>query len=202
VSDADRERFDEPEEMAQFGRRAPPKAYTEIDTELTEDLGQQHTYGETAAKEHAKEALENLYASEFPIEDPPESWERYEAELAVRHLRQSITDMLASAVERDYSIFVDDADDPEVIEEVAADGVGSTLAKTIIDARVEQAKNRIDVMATYGQLAEPHIAALTYSDIHSDVRAYATETLAEIRDRQEPSKSLSETIRDWLRGDG
>lgn len=182
-------------------RLRPTKAFEETHR-LGDDLAERRSYEETAAKEHSKEALENLYSNEFPIEDPPDSYERYEAELAVRHLRESITDMFAPPAHREQNVFVDDRDNPEVVEEVAVGDTDSTVMRAIIDARVQQAKNRIDVMATYGQLAEPHIAALTYSDMHSEVRAYATETLAEIRAEQKSSKSLSETIRDWLRGDG
>lgn len=162
------EHFEDKQERqrnSDFSKVAPhrQKKYERI----TEDLHSQHSYGEQAVKEHAKEALEELYKNEFPIDDPPESFDRYESELALRHLRGSVVSMFNHADDDEY---------------------------------VKEAKQRIDVMATYGSLAESHIAALT--DVqHSEVRTYATDTLGELRTERTESKSLTAAIRDWWRGD-
>jgi len=177
-----------------------PDPYEETDKRLGDGLDARHTHAEIAAKEHAKEALEEVFENDFPINNPPDSWERYETEVTLRHLRQSIVDMLAPEVPREQHIHVNVSDSSQSVEEVAGEDVDFSVQQAIIDARVEQAKDRIDVMATYGEVAEAHIAALTYSNMHSEVRAYATETLAELRNEKQSSKSLSETIRDWLRG--
>jgi len=159
----------------EFAQVAPGarKSYEEIDA----DLGARHGYGEQAAKEHAKEALEELYASEFPIDDPPESFERYEAELAVRHMRESVNGMFLPAKH-------DDGEDED-------DGAAEF---------VDDAMSIIDVMATYGGLAEPHIAALTGGAIPPEVREHAIETLGELRDDSDGPQSLREAIGRWLLG--
>lgn len=162
----------------EFAQVAPGarKSYEEIDA----DLGARHGYGEQAAKEHAKEALEELYASEFPIDDPPESFERYEAELAVRHMRESVNGMFTA----DGNILPtkpdNEDDDPAEF--------------------VDAAMSIIDVMATYGGLAEPHIAALTGGAIPPEVREHAIETLGELRDDSDDPQSLREAIGRWLLG--
>lgn len=198
---------------------------------LVDDLEARHAYAESAVKRQGKEALEELYHSEFPIENPPDSFERYEAELAVRHLRQSIETMFGD-VENDPGhrrVVVESGAEGDDVKEVGFEEATERAAQrgTEVSRRlaidlgevemqaeafataeelqslhVKQAKNRIDVMKTYGQLAEPHIAALTHAFIHSDVRAYATETLAELRGADdEGTKSLTAAIRDWWRGD-
>lgn len=181
---------------------AKKKTYEEIEDELD----QRRAYGEHAAKEHANEALEELYSSEFPIDDPPDSWERYEAELSIRHLRESVQTLVGTEPFQPLEI------NAVVVTE---DGVGEVsnitekpspeaaeVSQAVWDRRVEQSKRIIDVLATYGQVAESDIAALTDGGVHSEVRAYATETLAEIRQEQNESKSLTAAIRDWWRGDG
>jgi hypothetical protein len=180
-----------------------PDPYEETDKRLGDGLDARHTHAEIAAKEHAKEALEEVFENDFPINDPPESWERYETEVTLRHLRQGIVDMLAPEVSREQHIHYDGEQDSEVVAEMAElPHQDVDVAKAVVEARVEQAKQRIDVMATYGEVAEPHLAALTYSNMHSEVRAYATEALAKVREEKQSSKSLSETIRDWFRGGG
>jgi len=174
---------------------AADKNYEQIDT----DLGQRHRYGEQAAKQHAKEALEELYSSDFPIDDPPESFERYEAEMTVRHLRGSIEERFQHKSRTELYYQIDGSDGemqevPEFIEEQVAD-------KAAWDNFAEEAKRRIDVMATYGDVAESHIAALTIV-AHSGVRKYATETLAEMREEEQDGKSLTAAIRDWWRDGG
>lgn len=168
--------------------------------EITEDLQQRHAYGEVAAKENAKEALEELYASEFPVDDPPESFERYEAEMAVRALRNSVADL--AHYEGDTKVLVanlsdsDDIDDAVVGEIPEPDG---RYGKAITQKRIDIAKSSIDVMETYGQLAEPHIAALTRRDLPSEVREHAIDTLADIRgEADEESLSLREALGRWL----
>lgn len=179
-----------------------PDPYEETDKRLGDGLDARHTHAEIAAKEHAKEALEEIFENDFPINDPPESWERYEAEVTLRHLRQSIVDMFAPAVEREQTIQINLADRPDAVEDIIGESVEVEVKQPLTDAGIEESKSRIDVMATYGQLAEPHIAALTYYKIPPRVRSYATEALAEIREETQESKSLSETIRDWFRGGG
>lgn len=179
-----------------------PDPYEETDKQIGDGLTAKQTHAEVAAKEHAREALEELYHNEFPITDPPDSWERYEAEVTLRHLRQSIADTFAPAVERQQTIQINLADRPDAVEDIIGGDVEVEVKQPLTDADIEESKRRIDVMATYGQLAEPHIAALTYYKMPPRVRSYATEVLAEIRDEKQSSKSLSETIRDWLRGDG
>jgi len=180
-------------EDKEFARVTPSvrKNYEEID----DDLKARRAYGEQAAKEHAKEALEELYASEFPIDDPPESFERYEAELTVRHMRQAISGMFAV-----------DHHAPAVELTVAVDADGETDAETEWEGLSEHdllnytahAKQMVDVMATYGALAEPHISALTYGSIPPEVREHAIETLAELRDDTDDPQSLREAIGRWL----
>lgn len=173
----------------------PDKGYRQIDKELE----QRHGYGEQVAKEHAKEALEELYASEFPVDDPPESFERYEAELAVRHMRQAIKGMFGvddyvQPVEMDVTILPGE-DDVDV-------DVDETWQKVLSDADLpeftEHAKRMLDVMATYDAVAEPHIAGLTYAGIPPEVREHAIETLAELRDDSDEPQSLREAIGRWL----
>lgn len=152
------------------------KAYEEIE----EDLEQGHAYGEWAAKEHAKEALEELYHSEFPIDDPPDSFERYEAECTVRALRGSVEslDRLKASELEDHS-------------PVHGDGVS--------DEEIEIAKESIDLMATYGQLAEPHIASLTGRTLPDEVRQHAVKKLREVReDADDEPLSLREALSRWL----
>jgi hypothetical protein len=171
----------------------PDKGYRQIDKELE----QRHAYGEQVAKEHAKEALEELYASEFPVDDPPESFERYEAELTVRHMRQAIKGMFGvddyvQPVEMDVTVLLGENDVD----------VDKTWAKVLSDADVleltEHAKRMIDVMATYDTVAEPHIAGLTYASIPPEVREHAIETLGELRDDSDEPQSLREAIGRWL----
>jgi hypothetical protein len=173
-------------------RPTATKRYDEID----DDLEARHAYGEAAAKQHAKEALEELYNNEFPIDDPPESFERYEAELAVQHLRESVEHIYevgnrATAVEVDVTIQVEDE---EVLQEIDWDGIN-------LFQYVKHSKQIIDVMSTYGTVAEPHIAALTDGAIPPEVSEYAAETLADIRTESNDTKSLSAAIRDWWRGE-
>jgi hypothetical protein len=168
--------------------------------EITQDLEEGHAYGQVAAKENAKEALEELYSSEFAIDDPPESFERYEAEMAVRALRNSVG---ALAYERgDTTVVVadidegDDINDAVVTEWPDEDGL---YEEAITQKRIEIAKSSIDVMETYGQLAEPHIAALTRRDLPSEVREHAIDTLADIRrENDDEALSLREALGRWL----
>lgn len=162
--------------------RAPSKkskAYEKIE----EDLEDGHAYGEWAAKEHAKEALEELYYSEFPIDDPPDSYERYEAECAVRSLRSSV-----EALDRDRAARLEDVSD-----------VSDVFACDVSDEEIEIAKDSIDLMATYGQLAEPHIATLTARTLPEEVRRHAIEKLRQVREesKDEPL-SLREALGRWL----
>jgi hypothetical protein len=172
---------------------ADEKAYERLEQE-----GTGSAYGEQAVKQHAKEALEDLYSNEFPIDDPPESFERYEAEAAVRHLRGSIeqifepNDRLAPV---QIEVVIDSADGEAIDWE--ADW-GKNLDD--VTAFIEHSKRMIDVMATYGAVAESHIAALSYPKIHPEVREHAIETLAEMRDETNESKSLTAAIRDWWHG--
>jgi len=199
--------FEEPRETAegnQYATVAPSrsrqKPYAE---EVAADFEEQHAYDQWAAKEYGKEALEQLYGNEFPIEDPPDSFERYEAEVALRHLSDSIANMFKDDPHptREIQVVVDvvggEIDDITEAPEIPPEPV---LHHEAWQLAIEQAKSRIDVMATYGQVAEPYLASLTYDHIHSDVRAYATETLAEIRDSSDGSQSLTAAIRDWWRG--
>jgi len=168
------------------------KRYDQID----EDLKARHAYGEAAAKEHAKEALEELYNNEFPINDPPASFERYEAELAVQHLRESVEYIFEvgdkrNTVEVDVTI---KSGGEEVLQEIDWNGVE-------LFQYVEHSKQVIDVMSTYGSLAEPHIAVLTGAGYPSEVSEHAAETLAEMRDDSSETKSLTAAIRDWWRGE-
>lgn len=198
----DIDRFKKPKaeqaEELSFARRRPakPKRYDEI----AEDLEASHAYGEVGAKENAKEALEQLYSSEFPIDDPPESFERYEAEMAVRALRTSVADL--AHYEGDTTVLVADLNESDDIEDAIVTEVPDEdprYGETVTQHRIEIAKSSIDVMATYGQLAESHIAALTRRDLPSEVREHAIDTLAEIRDEQEEeSLSLREALGRWL----
>lgn len=157
-------------------QQSKSKAYEKIE----EDLEDGHAYGEWAAKEHAKEALEELYHSEFPIDDPPESFERYEAECAVRALRGSV-----EALDREKASQLED------ISPVYGDGVS--------EAEIEIAKESIDLMATYGQLAEPHIAQLTSRSLPEEVRRHAIVKLREVRDNEtDEPLSLREALGRWL----
>jgi len=182
-------------EDKEFARVTPSarKNYEEID----DDLKARQAYGEQAAKEHAKEALEELYASEFPIDDPPESFERYEAELTVRHMRQAIKGMFGAddhvqPVELKVTVLLGE-DDVNVDE---------NWKKLLSDADLleltEHSKRMIDVMATYDAVAEPHIAGLTYASIPPEVREHAIETLGELRDDSDEPQSLREAIGRWL----
>lgn len=199
-----KEMLDEQRERAKssdFSQPAPAeqKRYERID----KDLQHKHSYAEQAAKEHAKEALEELYESEFPIDDPPDSFERYEAELTLRHLRASIVAMFTRTGQLEHHFVVNAADGevtevPELTDTEEPDEAAWDEAAW--DQLDDEAKQRIDVMATYGNLAEQHIAALTSVE-HSEVREYATKTLAELRADNTESKSLTAALRDWWRGE-
>lgn len=168
--------------------------------QIVDELRERHAYGEIAAKEHAKEALEELYHNEFPIEDPPDSYERYEAEAAVRALRVSVESL--ENVWGDTTTYVIPPEggvrETEVSEMPDRDDIHEAVTKH----HIKIAKDTIDVMETYGQLAEPHIAALAQRGLPSEVREYAIESLADLREgkRNEPEKSLSlrEAIGRWL----
>jgi hypothetical protein len=168
--------------------------------EVAKDLESAHAYGEVAAKENAKEALEQLYSNEFPIDDPPESFERYEAEMAVRALRNSVADLAHQ--HGDTTVVVADIDDGDDIGDAVVSewpDEDSLYEEQITQHRIEIAKSSIDVMKTYGKVAEPHIAALARRGLPSEVREYAVETLAEIRGEQEQeSVSLREALGRWL----
>jgi len=168
--------------------------------EIAEDLEAGHAYGEVAAKEHAKEALEELYHSEFPIDDPPDSFERYEAEMAVRALRGSVADL--AHPNGDTTVVVADIEDEDDIDDAVVSewpDENGLYQEQITQKRIEIAKSSIDVMATYGQVAEPHIATLAQRGLPSEVREYAIETLASIREEQKKeSLSLREALGRWL----
>lgn len=204
--DSDRPSASERAAETEFAR-AKPATNSKQYEKITEDLKAMHAYGEVAAKENAKEALEELYRNEFPIDDPPDSYERYEAEMAVRALRNSVeslthrgrkTKILVDVYNLDGDI--DDAvvDEASVTEMPADDEV---INRVVTEHHVEIAKSSIDLMATYGQLAESHIATLAQVGLPSEVRQHAIETLAEMREETNESKSLTAAIRDWWHGE-
>jgi len=122
-------------------------------------------------KTSSREALEELYDEEFSLDNPPDSYERFESEMAVRKLRTS--------VER---ITLD------------ADGWGHEAT----DRRIEAAINTIDVMGTYGQVAEQHLAALCRMDLPEQVYSHAIDTLAEVREEEQEPPTIREAIARWL----
>jgi len=134
-------------------------------------------------KEYAREELENLYNDEFSVDNPPACFERHEQEVALTNLMRSVRTLFTDTETTEAN---------DVREEIQQRGGAS---------KVEQAKNILDVMATYDNLSEPYIAAITKDTDNADVRAYATETLAELRTEQSQSKSLTAALRDWWRGE-
>jgi hypothetical protein len=186
--------------IALHGQREK-KSYQEI----ADSLESRHHYGEQLAKEQSKEALEELYASEFPIDDPPESFERYEAELTVRHLREAVESLAGRYTERleiQVQHVYDGSEAAKTETETQIQVDDEAVDSGAIQRRQQQCKQIIDVMATYGALAEPHISALSGEQVLPAVRTHAIETLAEMRDGTGDSQSLTEAIRDWWRGDG
>jgi len=167
---------------------------------IAEELQDQRAYGEIAAKEHAKEALEELYHSEFPIDDPPESFERYEAELSLRALRVSVEELRNIWGDTTTYVVPPEGDIREYEVEDMPDR--DEVHEAVTNHHIEIAKDTLDVMATYGQLAESHIAALSQRELPSEVRQYAIATLAELREENdeevEESLSLREAIGRWL----
>ena len=69
----------------------------------------------------------------------------------------------------------------------------------VSEAEIDIAKDSIDLMATYGQLAEPHMARLTSRSLPEEVRRHAIVKLREVRDdaTDEPL-SLREALGRWL----
>lgn len=118
-----------------------------------------------------RDLLEDLFDDEFVLDNPPESYKRYEAELSVRHLR-NVVEVLASG-----------------------DGYAGVEAT---DSRVEAAVNSIDVMGTYGDVAEPHLAALSRTDLPEEVYNHAIEVLGELRQEKEEPNTIKEAFIRWL----
>lgn len=136
-------------------------------------------------KEYAREELEEIYADRFPADDPPDCITRYESEATLRNLTHSVHRLHTGSMQPDRT----DREREEVVEHVVSDSI------------VDESKAIIDVMATYGQLAEPYLAGLTSHGVHPDIRVYATQALAELRSDKDESKSLTAVLRDWWQGE-
>jgi hypothetical protein len=126
---------------------------------------------ERQTRESQRDLLEELYEDEYVIDNPPECYERYEADSALAHLRGTI--------ERQHT---------QVKNNSAEFG----------EQEIEAAKDTIDIMATYGQLAEKDIAALTRLDLPSEVYSHAIDTLASVREQNQRKNTIRETIGRWL----
>ena len=126
---------------------------------------------QSQVKTSAREALEELYDDEFSLDNPPDSYERFESEMAVRNLRTSVERITL---------------DP--------DGYGHEAT----DRRIEAAINTIDVMGTYGQVAEQHLAVLSRMDLPEEVYSHAIDTLADVREREQEPPTIREAIARWL----
>ena len=122
-------------------------------------------------RERQRDLLEALYEDEFVIDNPPECYERYEADVAIAYLRGSVERQATEAEHAD--------------SEFGA-------------REIEAAKNNIDIMATYGQLAEKDIAALTRMDLPEEVYSHAIDTLADVREREQEPPTIREAIARWL----
>ena len=132
---------------------------------------EKHLRQERKTKEAQRDFLERLYADEFDIDNPPECYERFEADSALAYLRGSVhrRHRKSDSGEAEFG-----------------------------DEEIQAAKKTIDVMATYGQLAEKDIAALTRMDLPPEVYTHAIETLSEVRQEQEEPPSLRESLARWL----
>ena len=125
------------------------------------------SYAKRKVKLAAEDTLEELYDDEFPIDDPPDSFERFEAEMSVVNLRRGIGQLN----------FRDEITDPEI----------------------ELAKQSIELMASYGQLAEVHMGAVVaFEDIPMEVRQKAAAELESVREENTESLSLREALARWL----
>jgi|GEM_PF-5791714 len=132
---------------------------------------QQHLRQERKTREAQREFLEDLYVDEFDIDNPPECYERFEADTALAYLRGSVRR-----------------------RHIKSDGGEAEFG----DEEIQAAKDTIDVMATYGQLAEKDIAALTRMDLPPEVYTHAIGTLSEVRQEQEEPPTLRESLSRWL----
>ena len=130
-----------------------------------------HRMKERHAREAQRDVLEALYQDEFVIDNPPECYERYEADTAIAYLRGSIERQHIEAEHDDVRF-----DDEEI----------------------KAAKDTIDIMATYGQLAEKDIAALTRMDLPAEVYTHAIDTLSEVREEDQEPPTIREAIARWL----
>ena len=125
------------------------------------------SYARRKVKLSAEDVLEEMYGNEFPIDNPPDSFERFEATHAVGNLRDTVEQL-------------------NVQDEVS-------------DKDVVLAKRSVELMASYGQLAELQIADITaFDDLPMEIREKAAAELESLRHEETESLSLREALARWL----
>lgn len=130
-----------------------------------------HRRQERKTREAQRDLLESLYNDEFDIDNPPACYERFEADSALAYLRGSVMSHQTKV---------------------------ETGEQEFDEQEMKAAKETIDVMATYGQLAEKDIASLTHMDLPPEVYTHAIETLADVRAEKEEPPSLREVLARWI----
>lgn len=144
---------------------------------------------------HQRALLDDIFGDEFHPEDPPESFTRFERQLAMQRLTKTVyvaaTGVTEYRTEKDEHRSVLDMSDTRK--------KGVAIVNPPEEQSDEVAEKAIDILATYGEEAEPFLSAIASGpSTPEEHRLHALEELREIRcEKGEESKSLSQAIRDW-----